>query len=256
MRKVIILLALVLAILSAGLFTVDERQNAVVYNQVSKSSKVYSPGLHFAWPVFERVTYIFMNKRTTTFDFQLKLSNKQSIELTTAVEWQVSNPKEYLSRTILMEHSGFNKALGEQVLLIIESQDHLTSLSELNKKSSLLNQVYPFSSLGVRVNSATAIAVKIDSDTASLISTKVPQVKESAAITQPIVVNFNQQAIESAYYKAQSEKTEANIEAANMYQKIQVKNPKFYDYFRKLQIYKNSAKSKQEMPQLDNLYTR
>jgi len=256
MRKIVILLALILAILSAGLFTVDERQNAVVYNQVSKSSKVYSPGLHFAWPVFERVTYIFMNRRTTAFDFQLKLLNKQNVELTTTVEWQVSNPQEYLTATLLMNHSGFNKALGERVLQAIESQDHLTSLSELNKKSSLLNQVYLVNGLGVRVNSVEAIALKIETTNASVTSAKVLPIKESAAIAESMIPNINQQAIESAYYKSQSIKTEAEIEAANMYQKIQVKNPRFYDYFRKLQIYKSSAKSKQEMPQLDDLYTR
>ena len=140
MRKIIILLALVLAILSVGLFTVDERQNAIIYNQISKNTKVDTPGLHFAWPVFERITYIFMNKRITAFDFPLKLSNKQNVELTAVVEWQVSNPQEYLNATVAMNHSGFNKALGAQVLNVIESQSHLTSLSELNKNISFLNK--------------------------------------------------------------------------------------------------------------------
>jgi hypothetical protein len=73
-------------------------------------------------------------------------------------------------------------------------------------------------------------------------------------INKPYVLDNLPISLESAYYQAQILKTNTEIEQAKMYQSISNQEPRFYKYFRKLQMYKTNAKSKNDLPPLDELY--
>lgn len=252
MRKIILISVFMLGVLISGIFTVDDRQSAVVTNRLNKQTEVYTTGLHFAWPLLTRVNYIFINQRASAFNFKLTILDNTPVALTSIVLWKVTKPVIFLQNSISMTQAELTHAISEKIEQIVVKQTKSLNLMDLNQHSLLLDQAVSIDSLGVKLDSITINEITTAAHTAGIATESGVSLVEKVESSP---VDFNILSIESAYYQAQTIKTQAEIEQAKMYSEIQAKSPQFYDYFRKLQIYKNSAKSKQEMPPLQDLYS-
>ncbi|HLX53927.1 MAG TPA: hypothetical protein VKR58_08295, partial [Aquella sp.] len=59
--------------------------------------------------------------------------------------------------------------------------------------------------------------------------------------------------LESAYYQANLIKTKAKLDVDVINQSMQIKDPKFYEYFKTLKTYEQEAKTKADVPPLSQL---
>ena len=78
---------------------------------------------------------------------------------------------------------------------------------------------------------------------------------ESQVVVQSINLNPNL-SIESAFNEAGRIKTNTLIQEADIYNSIRLQNPKLYNYMREIDVYRQTSKSKSDIPPLDKMYTK
>ncbi len=242
MRKAVILVLLLFIVIVSGVFTVDERENAVLIDY-SKQHIVYLPGIHFALPLINQINYVFINERSSFFEVPQLLNTKDlnKVKLSVLINWHVIDPIIYLNIIKKYGSNEFNKELTKELSLKIESFAMEYTLAHLNQIEKINEFPVKLSSLGIIVD--------------SLLIENLSLLPQTSLVTESKSLSENKQkVIEAAYYKAQGIKTATQIEEAQLYNQIKNKNPKFYEYFRKIDIYKTSAKSKNEVPPLKQLY--
>src|SRR3954469_14584770 len=100
MRSVAPLLALVVVIvllISSALFTVDQRQNAIVFQLGEVKEVVTKPGLHFKWPLLQNVRLFDM--RILTFDdaepLRFLTQGNRPVLVDSFVKWRITDVKQY-----------------------------------------------------------------------------------------------------------------------------------------------------------------
>ncbi len=240
------IIALIFFIFS--IVNVDERQNAVATNVITNKYKVLKPGIHFVWPFINRIGYVFMNQRKAAVTVMLNFSEGQTVEAGMLVDWQVVDPVKYLEYAIADD---FTKELTALVFKITASRVQSTNLSTFNQLHNLLSQPAYENDLGI-------VIIDILPNELNLVvkpTAEVAPILTSLAVTESMPLEIdNSLAIESAYYQAQLIKTQTEMEQARMLAPLEEDDPRFYMYFRKLQIYKDSAQSKQDLPELGSLY--
>ena len=60
------IVALILVVLGASIFTVDQRQHAIIFQLGEVREVIAEPGLYFKWPLIQNVRYF--DKRILTLD--------------------------------------------------------------------------------------------------------------------------------------------------------------------------------------------
>src|SRR5436190_21835624 len=100
MRALGPLLALVVVIvllISSALFTVDQRQNAIVFQLGEVKEVVRKPGLHFKWPLLQNVRYFDM--RILTFDdaepLRFLTQGNRPVLVDSFVKWHIIDARQY-----------------------------------------------------------------------------------------------------------------------------------------------------------------
>ena len=87
----------VLAILSMSLFTVDQRQHALVFQLGEVKGQISEPGLHFKIPLIQNVRYF--DSRILTLDTsepeRFITSEKKNVLVDLFVKWRIVDPKLY-----------------------------------------------------------------------------------------------------------------------------------------------------------------
>ncbi len=241
MRKIVILGLFLLIFVISGVFTVDDREN-VVLTDYRNNHKVYVVGTHFALPLINHINYIFMNQRNFLLEISKQLTTKDlsKIKLNILVNWHVINPIIYLSVVKKYGSTEFNNLVDKELILKVESFAASNTLSHINQKKEINDMPIQLDNLGI-------IVEKLEIENLFLLP--LPELLSGVSN-----VNNKQKLIKDAYYQAQQIKTDTQVEEARLYSQIKNKNPKFYDYFRKIEIYKASAKSRSEIPPLKQLY--
>jgi DNA-binding protein Fis len=242
MKRIIIAILIMLMLLIASETTVYDRQEAVVVNQISHKSYVLTPGLHIVVPLLETITIIDLNPHNAIITTDVTLTNKSAAEISVTAQWQVTDALKYYVAT--SQTNNFNQLIANNIMQVVNNRVNTTNLFTLNQLNNLLLNPVALPKLGVVITNITI----------NQISLATADNNESSNAIASNISNKDVYSIESAYYKAQEIKTQTGIEQAKMMEQIQNKDDKFFNYFRKLQVYKDSAKSKQEMPSLDQLY--
>ena len=239
-KKIVVLVLLIIIILTLGTISIDKRENVVVTNIFTKKESVLTPGIHFTWPLVERVNYIFMNKREGLFTVNLPFNETSKAEISVAIQWQVINPQTYLS-----VYENFHKMLANKVTELLEIRIKTTDLSTFNQLNDLISDPLIANDLGIEIISISLNQLKIDSTN---IKIPAPINIESSVSSRPQI------SIESAYYQAQMLKINTDLEQVQMYQSLSNVESSFYRFFRKLQVYKMNARSNDDLPPINDLY--
>ena len=87
----------VLVLLGAMIFTVDQRQHAIVFQLGEVREVISEPGLYFKWPMIQNVRYF--DKRILTLDSaepeRFITSEKKNVLVDSFVKWRIVDPKLY-----------------------------------------------------------------------------------------------------------------------------------------------------------------
>src|ERR1043166_4121970 len=94
---IVALLVLVVLLVSGTLYTVDQRQNAMVFQLGEIKDVVTKPGLHFKWPLLQNVRHFDM--RILTFDdaepLRFLTQGNRPVLVDSFVKWRIVDVRQY-----------------------------------------------------------------------------------------------------------------------------------------------------------------
>ena len=140
----------VLAILSMSLFTVDQRQHALVFQLGEVKGQISEPGLHFKIPLIQNVRYF--DSRILTLDTsepeRFITSEKKNVLVDLFVKWRIVDPKLYYisvggdearARTRLEQtvNAGLREEFGKRTVHDVVSGERDKIMDEMRLKADL-----------------------------------------------------------------------------------------------------------------------
>ncbi|HCA27191.1 MAG TPA: protease modulator HflC [Betaproteobacteria bacterium] len=256
----------VLLLLSLSAFTVDQRQNAIVFQLGKIVSVKTNPGLYFKVPVLQNVRYF--DTRIRTFDSMPErfiTSEKKNVIVDSFVKWRVVDPLQYyvsvggderqaevrLAQTI---NDSLRAEFGKRTVHDVISGERDKIMSILRTKADSDAEKMGVKVLDVRlkrVDLAPAISESVYRRMEAERKRVANELRaEGAADAEKIRADADRQReiiIAEAYRQAQKIKGAGDAKAAAIYAKAYRRNPEFYSFYRSLEAYRNSFKNKSDL---------
>ncbi len=275
MRQIFTLVMVGFLIAYSGCFIVDENSLAVVHNKVTDKDHVYATGTYFALPLITQMRYVYKNKRENLAENTLLCTTQDGYKVGASVllNWQVVKPLLYLAQLDKVTEKVFLDKLFAGISIKLQQQIASLTLKQLNAASDLtISLPESLNSYGIIVHRVYIENITVISSPSSAEFTGMPESTESnrsinresmvlfangvAKVDERITTQLTaaQILVESAYYIAQGIKTMADTNDAVAYAAIRNKDPKFYNYFRTIETYRETARSKADVPPLSQIY--
>jgi membrane protease subunit HflC len=255
-----------------SVYVIDETQRALklrfgkVLRDENQQPIVFEPGIHFRYPIADKVVRI--DARTQTMDGDpdvFTTANKQFLDVDTYVQWRVKDFSQFYLRT----NGQFRQAetfLERLVDDALRNQFGLRSLQESisEQREALMDKIREdvnarVPEYGIEV---VDIRVKKVNYTSEVVSQVYEQIRSERRATATDIrsqgkkegdilrakTDFEvQQILAEADEYARSVKGQADAEVAKIYADAYNKNPEFYAFLRSLDAYKASFSSKNDV---------
>ncbi|HEY5800023.1 MAG TPA: protease modulator HflC [Burkholderiaceae bacterium] len=265
-------LLLGLMLLSSTIFVVDQRQYAIVFALGEVKSVIREPGLHFKLPPpFQNV--IFMDKRILTLDTpeadRFITAEKKNILVDAFIKWQIVEP-----RLFFVSFGGDERRAQDRMSQIVKAalNDEITKRTVREVISGERGKVMEAIRAKV-VNESRQIGVEIvdvrlkrvdyvDQINASVYErmkaerTRVANELRStgSAESEKIRADADKQRtviLAEAYRDAENIRGEGDAKATQVYAEAFGRNPEFYKFYRSLEAYRASFKTKSDVMMVD-----
>jgi len=256
-----------LVLASMTIFTVDQRQYAIIF-QLGEVKAVFSqPGLAFKWPLIQNVR--FFDKRILTLDAaepeRFLTAEKKPVQVDSFVKWRIRDVKQYyisvggdeaLARTRLMQtvNAGLREEFGRRTVHDVISGKRDSIMVEVQKKADADMRTIGVEIVDVRLKRVD-LPPEVSESVYQRMETERKRVAnelraQGAAEAEKIRANADRQSeviVAEAYRDAQKIKGEGDAKAASIYGQAFGANPDFYAFYRSLEAYRASFKSKSDV---------
>ncbi len=265
-------LAVALLIASGVLFTVDQRENAIVFQLGEVKDVVTRPGLHFKWPLLQNVRTFDM--RILTFDdaepLRFITSEKKPVLVDSFVKWRIVDVRQYyvsvqgeefraatrLKQTISGGlQNEFNKRTvhevvsGERDKIMEEVRDKADQELRRDLGVELVDVRLKRVDLPQEVSESVyrrmeAERKRIANELRSTGSAEAEKIRADADRQREVI-------LAEAYRDAQRVKGEGDAKAAGTYAQAFSQNPEFYSFYRSMEAYRSSFRGKNDLMLLE-----
>lgn len=253
-------------------YTVGQREYALVFALGELKTVVSEPGLHFKLPPpLQNVVYL--DRRILTLDASgadlVQTSEKKNLMIDTFVKWQIGDPRLYWVSFQGSERSASDRlaALLRDVLNIAVNKrtvNQITS-SEREKAMAEISQLLQarVSGLGVKIIDVRMKRVDFTPEISESVYRRMEAERKrvaaeersvGAAQAERIRANADRQSeviLAEAYRDAQKTKGEGDAKAAEIYAKAFGADPEFARFYRSLEAYRSSFKDKSDVMVVD-----
>ncbi|MEW6119879.1 MAG: protease modulator HflC [Pseudomonadota bacterium] len=264
-------LVVMLVVLSGSLYTVDQRQNAIVFQLGEVVSVKKTPGLYFKLPLVQNVRYF--DTRILTLDSadpeRFITSEKKNVLVDSFIKWRVIDAKQFyvsvggdevraairLNQTV---NDGLRAEFGKRTINDVVS----------GKRDDVMRTIQVKADQDARKIGVQVVDVRIKRvDLPETVSENVYRRMEAerkqvanelrstgAAEAEKIKADADKQKdviVAEAYRDAQRVKGEGDAKAAAIYAASYGKNAEFYAFYRSMQAYRESFKNKSDVMVLD-----
>ena len=268
---VVIGLAVVAVVLSGSMFTVNQTQNALVFQLGEVVSVKQKPGLYFKLPLVQNVR--FFDTRILTLDDadpeSFITSEKKNVLVDSFIKWRVVNAKQFyvsvggdeglaairLKQTV---NDGLRAEFGKRSI-----NDVVSGKREDVMRAIRISADRFASTLGVQVVDVRIKRVELPSSVSENVYRRMDAERKKvanelrstgAAEAEKIKAEADKQKeviVAEAYREAQGVKGEGDAKASGVYAAAYGKNPEFYAFYRSMQAYRESFKNKSDVMVLD-----
>ncbi len=262
---------LVLILMSLSMFIVDQRQTAIVL-QLGEMVRVEStPGLKWKIPLMQNVR--FFDSRILTLDAgepeRFITAEKKNVLVDSFVKWRIVDVKQYYisvggdemrARTRLLQtvNSSMREEFGKRTIHEVVSGERDQIMSVLREKTDADARKIGVQVLDVRLKRVDFPPEISDSVYRRMDAERKRVANElrasGAAEGEKIRADADKQReviLAQAYRDAQKTKGEGDAKAAAIYASAFGRNAEFYSFYRSLEAYKQSFKSKSDVMVLD-----
>jgi membrane protease subunit HflC len=261
------LVAVVMVALGATIFTVDQRQYAIIFQLGEVREVIAEPGLYFKWPMIQNVRYF--DKRILTLDSaepeRFITSEKKNVLVDSYVKWRIVDPRLYyvsvagdearaktrLSQTV---NAGLREEFGKRTVHDVVSGERDKIMQQMREKADLDAR-----KIGVQIVDVRVKRVDFPTEVSESVYRRMEAERkrvanelrsEGSAEAEKIRADADKQReviVAEAYRDAQKLKGEGDAKAAATYAQAFNQNPEFYAFYRSLEAYRNSFKSKNDV---------
>lgn len=261
-----------LAVLSSTLFVVDQKQHAIVFALGEVKRVISTPGLHFKLPPpFQNV--IFLDKRILTLDTpdadRFITAEKKNILVDAFVKWQITEPKLYF-----VSFGGDERRAQDRMAQIVKAalNDEITKRTVREVISGERGKV--MDAIRTKVtDDAKQIGVEIVDvrlkrvDYVEQINTSVYERMKAErtrvanelrstgfAESEKIRADADRQRtviLAEAFREAETVRGDGDAKASQTYAQAFGQNPEFYKFYRSLEAYRASFKSRSDVMMVD-----
>ena len=253
-----------LMILSASMFVVDQRQNAIVFRLGEVVSIKKDPGLYFKVPMLDNVRYF--DVRILTIDTaepeRFLTSEKKNVLVDLFVKWRITDVRSYFTsvggdelraQTRLLQtiNDGLRAEFGNRTVHDVVSGERDKIMDLMRKKAN-----EDASKIGVEVLDVRLKRVDLPQEVSESVYRRMEAERKrvanelrstGSAESEKIRADADKQKeviLAEAYRDAQRIKGEGDAKASAIYAKAYEINPEFYAFYRSLEAYRASFKNK------------
>jgi modulator of FtsH protease HflC len=274
MQRLPFLLALIFAVfVTAGamLFTVDQRQYAIVFQLGEIKEVIKDPGLSFKWPMIQNVR--FFDRRILTLDSvepeRFLTAEKKPVLVDSFVKWRIADVRQYyisvggdemLARTRLSQtvNSGLREEFGRRTVHDVVSGERDKIMADVQKKADADARAIGIEIVDVRLKRVD-LPPEVSESVYRRMETERKRVanelrSQGAAEAEKIRADADKQReviVAEAYRDAQKIKGEGDAKAAATYGRAFGENPEFYAFYRSLEAYRQSFANKNDLLVVD-----
>ena len=271
-RMVAIIGLLIIVTISAlsVLYTVDEREKAIVIRLGKVVRYDDEPGLHLKWPVAEEVR--FFDSRIVTLDAppqRYLTEEKKSLEVDSFVKWRIVDTLKYYltvggdesranTRLSQLVDDGLRSEFGKRPLKDVVSGDRREIMQILR-----VNTAQAASRFGIEVIDVRLQRVDLPTDVSESVYRRMEAERariakelraQGAEAAEKIRADSERQRdimLAEAYRDAERIRGEGDARATAIYAKAFNTNPEFYRLYRSLNAYKATFKDKSDIMVID-----
>lgn len=266
-RNLPFIAALVLAALVAiamSMFTVDQRRFAIVFQLGEIKDVITEPGLNFKWPLIQNVRYF--DKRILTYDApepeRFITSEKKPVLVDAFVKWRIIDVKQYYisvqgdearaqTRLAQTVNGGLRDEFSKRSVHDVVSGEREKIMDEVRTKADADARAIGVQIVDVRLKRVDLVQ-EVSESVYRRMETERKRVanelrSKGAAEAEKIKADADRQReiiIAEAYRDAQRLKGEGDAKAAAIYAGAFGQNPEFYAFYRSLEAYRASFRSK------------
>ncbi len=256
-----------LVLVSMSAFTVDQREYAMVFRLGEIVSVKKAPGLYFKVPLLENVRYF--EKRIMTLDWvepdRFITSEKKNVLVDSFVKWRISDPAKYYvsvrgderqaeARLAQTVNDGLRAEFGKRTIHDVVSGERDKIMEMMRQKADRESRQMGIEVLDVRIKRVD-LPEEVSGSVYQRMEAERKRVandlrSQGAGAAEKIRADADKQReviIAEAYREAQRIKGEGDAKAAETYAAAYGKNPEFYAFYRSLDAYRNSFKSKSDV---------
>ncbi|GBG15932.1 membrane protease subunit HflC [Novimethylophilus kurashikiensis] len=260
-----------LVVLSLSAFSVDQREFAIVFRLGQIISVEQSPGLHFKVPLLDNVRYY--DKRIVTLDWvepdRFITSEKKNVLVDSFVKWRIVDPAKYYvsvrgdekqaeARLSQMVNDGLRAEFGKRTIHDVISGERAKIMDILRDKAD-----HEARQMGIQVLDVRLKRVDLPPEVSDSVYQRMEAERkrvandlrsQGAGAAEKIRADADKQReviLAEAFREAQRIKGEGDAKASEIYASAYSKNPEFYAFYRSLEAYRNSFRSKSDVLVLD-----
>ncbi|MFN3593814.1 MAG: protease modulator HflC [Thiobacillaceae bacterium] len=262
---IVVLVAVILASLS--LFTVDQRQAALVFQLGEIVSVKKEPGLYFKIPLLQNVRYF--DTRILTLDASTPerfiTSEKKNVLVDYFVKWRIVDVQRFyvsfngdearaMNRLAQTVNDGMRAEFGKRTVHDVVSGERDTIMEVLRKNADADARRF-----GVQVTDVRIKRVDLPTEVSEAVYRRMEAERKrvanelrstGAAEAEKIRADADRQReviIAEAYREAQRIKGEGDARSAAIYAEAFGRNPEFYAFYRSMEAYRSSFRSKNDV---------
>lgn len=262
-------LAGVLAVLflaSLSLFTVDQRERAIVFQLGEVKEVITKPGLHFKWPLIQNVRYF--DARILTLDTpdaeRYITSEKKNLLVDSFVKWQITDVRQYyisigdeaqaqtrISQTV---NATLREEFGKHTVHEVVSEDRNEIMKTVRERANQDAKKIGVEIIDVRLKRvdlpqevSESVYKRMDAERKSVANQLRSEGSAAAERIRAEADKEREVIIANAYKDAQRVKGEGDAKAAAAYAQAFGQNPEFYAFYRSLEAYRSSFNNRSDV---------
>ena len=272
--SIVIGAAIVLSLLASSFFVVDQHRYAVVYAFGELREVIKQPGLHVKLPS-PLQTVVYLDKRLQTLDTadgeRFVTAEKKDLLVDAFVKWRIVDPRQYLGAVGSGNAGRGAERVAQVVQVAMNAEIATRKVGEVvsGQRQELANALRErvaanSRQLGVeivdlrlkrvdftaQVNNAVfdrmkAERLRVATETRSTGTAEAEQIRADAERQRSVI-------LAEAFRDAETIKGEGEAKASQIYAQSFSKNPEFYRFYRSLEAYRATFKSRSDVLVLDS----
>ena len=263
---------IVVWLLSSTIFTVDQRQFAIVFALGEVKQVIRDPGLHFKLPPpFQNV--IYLDKRILTIDTgdadRFITAEKKNILVDTFVKWRIADPRLYFvslggdeqraqDRMSQIVKAALNEEITKRTVREVISGERGKVMTALQVKVEAEAKQIGLEIVDIRLKRVDYVEQINNSVYDRMKSERVRVANElrstGSAESEKIRADADRQRtviLAEAYRDAEKIRGEGDAKASQIYAQAFGQNPEYYKFYRSLEAYRASFKDRHDVLVVD-----